>query len=252
MPYKSHDLRECTIGMLNARMSVRAVARSLNVNASTMSGLRHRFEEFGMTTNRPHARRPRVTKPAQFRYIRILNLLDRLRPATATADEAVGLFNRRISPQTVQNRLKEANLRVHRSRRGREEHPQDVSTLEGGRCSSVPSHVSCFTEQICGSVCGAIKGREILTSPSYAGWHTTAVAFWFGREYSMGIACPCWKSDTVIKYCTRSSCPSFARSTPFSGTTTLDLTSPAFAESFWMTKTSMCLIAQHIPLICPR
>ena len=59
-----------------------------------MSDLRRLFEEFVKTENRPHAHRPRVTTPAQGRYIRIPHLCCRLGPATSTTDETVGLFNR--------------------------------------------------------------------------------------------------------------------------------------------------------------
>jgi hypothetical protein len=56
MPQMSHVLRECVIGMLNAGISTRAVARECNVNCSTVSRLR-RFREFGSTSTRPHNRR---------------------------------------------------------------------------------------------------------------------------------------------------------------------------------------------------
>uniref|UniRef100_A0AAZ3NN08 Transposase Tc1-like domain-containing protein n=1 Tax=Oncorhynchus tshawytscha TaxID=74940 RepID=A0AAZ3NN08_ONCTS len=95
-------------------MSNRAVARELNVNFSTISRLQRSFREFGSTSNRPHKRRPRGTMPAQDHHIQLLHLWDRLRPATWTADETVGLHNRRTSAQTVRNSLREAHLRARR------------------------------------------------------------------------------------------------------------------------------------------
>ena len=101
MPQPPHDLRKHTIGILNVSISVRAVARALNINA--MNRVRSRIKEFGATTNRPDDPRPPVMTLAQDHYFRILHLKDHPRPATPTADETVGLINHRISPQTSRN-----------------------------------------------------------------------------------------------------------------------------------------------------
>lgn len=111
-------LRERAIGMMNAGMAIRAVAAALNVHHSTIIRLRRRFRQFGTTVNRPHARRPRETTPAQDRYIRLQHLRDRFRPATRTAAETIGVHNRRIAAQTVRNRLREGDLRCRRPHRG--------------------------------------------------------------------------------------------------------------------------------------
>ncbi len=82
--------------------------RELNVHFSTISRLQRRFREFGSTSNRPCNRRPRVTTPDL--HIQHLQLQDRLRPATRTAAETIGLHNQRVSAQTVKNHLREAHL----------------------------------------------------------------------------------------------------------------------------------------------
>ena len=138
VPQLPHSLRGCAICMINGKMSARAVTRTINVNTSTISSIRRWFEECGTTANRPHARWPLVTTPAEDRYIRILHLRDRLRSATATIDETVGLFNRRISPQTVRNGLREASTWIGphpcptttATRMAQEAHPLDTSTME--------------------------------------------------------------------------------------------------------------------------
>ena len=106
MTQMNQVMRERAIGMLNAGVSIIAIAAQLNVHHSTIIRLRQRFQQTGRTANRPHQRRPRATTPAQDRYIRLVHLRDRFRPAIRTADETLGVNNRRISAQTVRNRLR--------------------------------------------------------------------------------------------------------------------------------------------------
>ena len=59
-------------------------------------------------------RRPRVTTPAQDRYIFSQHLRNRFLTATATVSITPGTHNLRISAQTVRNSLAENNLRARR------------------------------------------------------------------------------------------------------------------------------------------
>uniref|UniRef100_A0A673W6P1 Tc1-like transposase DDE domain-containing protein n=1 Tax=Salmo trutta TaxID=8032 RepID=A0A673W6P1_SALTR len=79
-----------------------------------MRRLRQCYRETGQTVDRPRIFRPRVTTPAQDRYIRTSHLWDGSRMATTTARVTPGTHNPSISAQTVRNRLRESGLRACR------------------------------------------------------------------------------------------------------------------------------------------
>ncbi|XP_071105362.1 uncharacterized protein [Haliotis cracherodii] len=112
MPRLDAATRNIAIGRLQAGESQSSVARRLNVSQSTISRLAARYNQTGTTNDRPRTGRPRVTTPAQDRYIRVLHLRDRTATGDSTAARVPGL--RRISGQTVRNRLREHGLRDRR------------------------------------------------------------------------------------------------------------------------------------------
>lgn len=114
MPRVPAHLRERALGMLQGGMRTADVARAINCNVRTVRRLRQRYRETGWTADRPRSGRPRVTTPAQDRYIRTSHLRDRYRMATTTARVTPGTHNPSISAQTVRNRLREAGLRACR------------------------------------------------------------------------------------------------------------------------------------------
>ena len=114
MPRVPAHLRERALGMLQGGMRTADVARAINCHVRTVRRLRQRYRETGRTVDHPRSGRPRVTTPAQDRYIRISHLRDRYRMATTTARVTPGTHNPSISAQTVRNRLREAGLRACR------------------------------------------------------------------------------------------------------------------------------------------
>ena len=114
MPRVPVHLRKHALGMLQGGMRTADVARAINCNVRTVRRLRQRYRETGRTADRPRSGRPRVTTPAQDRYIRTSHLRDRYRMATTTARVTPGTHNPSISAQTVRNRLREAGLRACR------------------------------------------------------------------------------------------------------------------------------------------
>ena len=112
MPRLDSATRNIIIGQLQAGISQSEVARTVNVNQSTISRLWSRFQQTGTTNDRPRSGRPRITTRRQDRYIRVFHLRHRTVTATITA---VGLpGGRRISSQTVRNRLRVHGIRPRR------------------------------------------------------------------------------------------------------------------------------------------
>ena len=101
-----------SIGRLQAGESKTEVARIFNVHPSTITRLWDRFRQTNSTNDRLRSGRPRVTTPAQDRYIRVTHLRDRHRTARDTAREQFGA--RRVSDQTIRNRLREVGIRAKR------------------------------------------------------------------------------------------------------------------------------------------
>ena len=70
MPRVNAHLREHALGMLQGGMRTANVARAIHFNVHTVRRLRRRYRETGQTADHPRSGRPRVTTPAQDRYIR--------------------------------------------------------------------------------------------------------------------------------------------------------------------------------------
>ena len=101
MPRLDPATRNIAIGRLQAGESQNEVARTLNVNHSTISRLWSRFQQTGSTNNRQRSGRPRIITPGQDRYILIFHLPNRTVAASTTAVGIPGL--RGISSQIVHN-----------------------------------------------------------------------------------------------------------------------------------------------------
>ena len=112
MPRLDPATRNIAIGLLQAGESQNEVARTLNVNQSTISKLWNRFQQTGSTNDRQRSGRPRIITPGQDRYIRVFHLRNRTVAASTTAAGIPGL--RRISSQTVRNRLQQHDIRHRR------------------------------------------------------------------------------------------------------------------------------------------
>ena len=100
--------------MLEAGTSTEDVTAQVGSSMQAVRSLRRRFVQTGSTEDLPRSGRPRVTTPAQDRYILNQHLRNRFLTATATASVTPGTHYPRISAQTVRNRLAENNLRARR------------------------------------------------------------------------------------------------------------------------------------------
>ena len=85
MPRLDTAIRNITIGRLQAGESQNEVARTLNVNQSTISRLWNRFQQTGSTNDSQRSGRPRIATPGQHRYTRVFHLRNRTVAASTTA-----------------------------------------------------------------------------------------------------------------------------------------------------------------------
>ena len=90
MPRLSNEERLRAIGMLEAGMVQRQVARIMGCQQRTISKLIGRYHEKGTVADRPHSGRPKVITPREEHYIRLTHLRDRFRAASQTAAVTIG------------------------------------------------------------------------------------------------------------------------------------------------------------------
>ena len=114
MPRLWKNLRERAVGMLNAGMTMNAVAMNIGRPTRAIRHFRPRFQATGRTEDRSCSGRPRVTTRGQDCYIRNTHLRNRFQTTTATAANTHGTHNNRISIQTLRNHLHEGGLSARR------------------------------------------------------------------------------------------------------------------------------------------
>ena len=105
--------RNRIIGMLQAGLSKREVARRMNYTRATIYRTWARFE-LGNVRDLPRSGLPKVTIRNQDSYIRLTHARDRFKPATETARQTVGTHNRHISDKTVRRRLSDGDMKSRR------------------------------------------------------------------------------------------------------------------------------------------
>ena len=93
MPRIPQNLREHAISMLNAGMTMTAVAMNNGCSTRGIRHLRQRFQATWRTEDRPRSGRPRSTTLGQDRYIRNTHLRNRFQTATAIAANTHGTHN---------------------------------------------------------------------------------------------------------------------------------------------------------------
>ena len=112
MPRLTEQQRHNAIGRLQGGQTQLQVANALRVSRQTISNLWRRYNGTGTVRDRPRSGGPSVTTHAQDRFIRLRHLRDRFTTATSTSTQIPGL--RRISGQTVRNRLRAAGIFARR------------------------------------------------------------------------------------------------------------------------------------------
>ena len=102
------------VGMLDAGVSQRHVARLLNVSQSVVSRMWNRYQTHGDPSHRHEGGRSRATTQRQDRYLLIQARRQRFRNATLLNNDFRNATGVRISTQTVRQRLHEFGLNARR------------------------------------------------------------------------------------------------------------------------------------------
>ena len=110
MPRIPQNLRKRATGMLNAGVTMNAVAMNTGCPTRAVRHLRQRFQETGRTEDRPCSGRPCVTTRGQDRYNRNIHKCNRFQTASATSANTHGTHNNHISAQTVCNRMRKGGI----------------------------------------------------------------------------------------------------------------------------------------------
>ncbi|GFV86573.1 transposable element Tc1 transposase [Trichonephila clavipes] len=115
---QQHDLPESmawhVIGRLESGQTQRSVADAVGVARSVVARLWNRFQETGNVRCRPGAGRPCATTSTDDRYIQLTARRNRTENATQLQSKLLLATGRRMSSQTVRNRLHEGGLYARR------------------------------------------------------------------------------------------------------------------------------------------
>ncbi|GFW45896.1 HTH_Tnp_Tc3_2 domain-containing protein [Trichonephila clavipes] len=107
----AHDFNK---SRLKSRQTQRSVADAVGVARSVVARLWNRFEKTGNVRRRPGAGRPRATTSTDDRYIQLKARRNRTENATQLQRQLLLATWRRVSSQTVRNRLREGGLYARR------------------------------------------------------------------------------------------------------------------------------------------
>jgi transposase len=118
MPRLNNEMHNQMLGMLQAGVSQRQVARRFDVHPCTVSHLLSRFNQAWSLNDRPRPGQPFVTTPRQQAFIRHRHLHNRFTAAATTAREIIGRHGRPIHARTVSRISKRHGIRCRRPYKG--------------------------------------------------------------------------------------------------------------------------------------
>ncbi len=106
--------RARAIGQIEAGVPQKKVAANFGVSQGAISKLKAKFRQTGEVKDRPRSGRPKKTTPQEDRFITQVALTNRRLSSRVLQARFLGRFGRRISDQTVRNRLRRANLKARK------------------------------------------------------------------------------------------------------------------------------------------
>ena len=106
----SADFRKIVVKLNQDGLSMGEISRTLDIPKSSVQKIINKFQKQGILVNMTGRGRKRITTKAEDRFIRRTIKMDRRKSAVDFAFELESIMAKKMSPQTIRNRMHEVGI----------------------------------------------------------------------------------------------------------------------------------------------